>query len=706
MKRRSYSLAPGLAGALLFVVSGLTGCTTEQSKCGSGFSECNGECISDKTDPNNCGSCGNSCASPLVCSSGSCSDSCAGTQVACGRACVELVSDALNCGKCGNKCDNGATCSDGKCVGGMQPECKDRVPFATSGSYDLDAKVVQVSGRLTKNGVVVPDGSYRGYISFESKVTGNRSMPSFKDTGDATYQGSLFAGTYDVFYMPSGSCSNMGPLPCQKTLLRSGVNLTISGSLDFDVKTIQVSGKLTKNGVTVPDGAYRGYLVFENKQGGSRSMPSFKDTGEATYQGEVFAGTYDVRYQNSSSCSDRSALPCQSIVIQEGVNLNLSGSLDFNVKTVNLSGRVTKNGATVPDGANRGYLSYELKQGSARTMPTFKDTGEATYQGEVFVGTYDVVYRNSYYCSAGGVLPCGNLRLKSGLAVTTSGALDFDLKTVQVSGKLTKNGAAVPSGSNRGNLRFEQSDGNSISMQGFKDSGDATYQGEVFAGNYDVVFEPSYYCSTSSPLPCQRLRLRKGVTLNTSGSLDLDAKTVSVSGKLTKNGQTVPDGSNRGYLTFAHQDGGSMSMPAFKDTGEATYQGEIFAGTYAVSYLPSYYCGMASPLPCQSAQLRQDVPLTVSGALDFDAKTVSVSGKLTKNGAAIGDNPNRGSLTFTEKSGSSRTMPSFKDTGEATYQGELFAGAYSIYYNPSYYCSAMSPLPCQTTLLVGCPTAK
>jgi len=98
--------------------------------------------------------------------------------------------------------------------------------------------------------------------------------------------------------------------------------------------------------------------------------------------------------------------------------------------------------------------------------------------------------------------------------------------------------------------------------------------------------------------------------------------------------------------------------------------------------------------------------MTVSGALDFDAKTVNVSGKLTRNGQPVPDGTNRGNLTFVEKSGSSRSMPSFKDTGDTTYQGEVFAGSYSIFYNPSYYCSTMSPLPCQTALLVGCPAAK
>ncbi|MBL8634795.1 MAG: hypothetical protein JNM40_16340 [Myxococcales bacterium] len=706
MKQRSAGYVSAWAGAVLFVASSLIGCSEPTSKCGSGLSECNNECISDKTDPNNCGGCGSACAEPLVCSSGKCSDSCEGAQVACGRACVELASDPLNCGKCGVKCENGATCVDKKCVGGNQPECMNRIPFATSGSYDVDAKVVQVSGKLTKNGAMVPDGTYRGNLVFENKAGGSRAMASFKDTGDATYQGSLFAGTYDVYYQPSSYCSTSSVLPCQRFLIREDVQLTVSGALDFDVKTVQLSGKLTKNGATVPDSSYRGNLVFENKAGGSRAMPSFKDTGDATYQGEIFAGTYDIRYQNSTYCNDRSALPCQSLVIRTGVNLTTSGALDFDVKTVQLSGRVTKNGASVPDGSYRGSLVFELKQGSSRAMASFKDSGEATYQGEVFVGTYDVIYSRSSYCSSGGVLPCGNLRLRSGLAVTTSGALDFDLKTINVSGKLTKNGAMVPNGSNRGNLTFEQADGNAIGMQTFKDTGDATYQGELFTGTYDVVYTPSYYCSSSSPIPCQRLRIRKGVTLNQSGSLDFDVKTVQVSGKLTKNGAVMPDGTNRGSMTFALKDGGALAMPAFKDTGEATYQGELFAGTYDVNYQASYYCSATTVMPCQSANLRRDVGLTVSGALDFDAKTVQVSGKLTKNGQVMPDGTNRGSVTFVEKGGSSRAMPSFKDSGEATYQGELFAGAYSIFYNPSYYCSTMTTMPCQTNLLVGCPSGE
>ena len=50
---------------------------------------------------------------------------------------------------------------------------------------------------------------------------------------------------------------------------------------------------VTKNGSRVPDDTMdRGSLLFVLAGGGRRDMPSFKDSGEATYQGEVFAGRW------------------------------------------------------------------------------------------------------------------------------------------------------------------------------------------------------------------------------------------------------------------------------------------------------------------------------------------------------------------------------------------------------------------------------
>jgi uncharacterized Zn-binding protein involved in type VI secretion len=269
-----------------------------------------------------------------------------------------------------------------------------------------------VSGRLTRNGAAVPDGEYRGSLIFALDGGGSRSMTSFSDTGDATYRGEVFAGSYDVRYQPSGSCRSSGPLPCQSVMLRSKVSLVNTGALDLDAKVVSVSGRLTKNGATVPDGEYRGSLIFALVDGGSRSMTSFSDTGDATYRGEVFAGTYDVRYQPSGSCRSSGPLPCQSATLRAQVALSDSGALDLDAKVARVSGRLTRNGAAVPDGEYRGYLIFSLDGGGSRSMSPFSDTGAATYQGEVFAGSYDVRYQPSGSCRSSGPLPCQPMLIK------------------------------------------------------------------------------------------------------------------------------------------------------------------------------------------------------------------------------------------------------------------------------------------------------
>ena len=80
--------------------------------------------------------------------------------------------------------------------------------------------MIALSGRVTKNGAAVPGGSgSRGAISLNLVEGGERRMPALSATGEATYKGELFAGSYDIFYQPPSSCSEAGPLPCQSLLV-------------------------------------------------------------------------------------------------------------------------------------------------------------------------------------------------------------------------------------------------------------------------------------------------------------------------------------------------------------------------------------------------------------------------------------------------------------------------------------------------------
>jgi hypothetical protein len=80
--------------------------------------KCDGGCTDLKTDPQNCGKCGKTCAMGAQCVQGSCQ--CAMGQSICGNGCVDLKSDLANCGKCGTVCGGG---DGGSIMGGGMWSC-------------------------------------------------------------------------------------------------------------------------------------------------------------------------------------------------------------------------------------------------------------------------------------------------------------------------------------------------------------------------------------------------------------------------------------------------------------------------------------------------------------------------------------------------------------------------------------------------------
>jgi len=111
-----------------------TGCLGKKITCGGSV------CTDPKSDPLNCGKCGNKCPDGKSCTNGLCTEcpsdrhSCNGTCVdtdndknhcggckracksggaCCTGACADLQTDPDNCGKCGNTCD--MTCNKGMC---------------------------------------------------------------------------------------------------------------------------------------------------------------------------------------------------------------------------------------------------------------------------------------------------------------------------------------------------------------------------------------------------------------------------------------------------------------------------------------------------------------------------------------------------------------------------------------------------------------
>ena len=89
--------------------------------CAEGQSACGSYCSDLKSDPSNCGSCGNACR-PLgqyelaFCVNGQCQYECSEGTSYCDGVCTSLNNDPLNCGACGRVCDQATPyCSGGAC---------------------------------------------------------------------------------------------------------------------------------------------------------------------------------------------------------------------------------------------------------------------------------------------------------------------------------------------------------------------------------------------------------------------------------------------------------------------------------------------------------------------------------------------------------------------------------------------------------------
>ena len=117
-------------------MGGATGCValaTDVNNCGvcgnvcaTGSACCGGTCVA-LTSTNNCGACGTVCAAGQGCCNGACTSISSTTNCgACGNACMaggaccggtcQALTSATNCGACGNVCASGQGCCTGTCT--------------------------------------------------------------------------------------------------------------------------------------------------------------------------------------------------------------------------------------------------------------------------------------------------------------------------------------------------------------------------------------------------------------------------------------------------------------------------------------------------------------------------------------------------------------------------------------------------------------
>jgi hypothetical protein len=91
-------------------------CDDGECVCRFAFTPCGGICVDLRSDPMNCGGCGDACEVG-VCDQGNCElGGCQGS-TDCDGACVDLEVSPLHCGSCHEACVGDELCIEGECVG-------------------------------------------------------------------------------------------------------------------------------------------------------------------------------------------------------------------------------------------------------------------------------------------------------------------------------------------------------------------------------------------------------------------------------------------------------------------------------------------------------------------------------------------------------------------------------------------------------------
>jgi hypothetical protein len=93
--------------------------TISGERCSDGSVACGDSCVHLASSAQNCGGCGNVCASGDICDRGRCHPAAAGCSLPtslCGSDCVDVASDEQHCGGCGNACPSTASCSGSICA--------------------------------------------------------------------------------------------------------------------------------------------------------------------------------------------------------------------------------------------------------------------------------------------------------------------------------------------------------------------------------------------------------------------------------------------------------------------------------------------------------------------------------------------------------------------------------------------------------------
>lgn len=396
----------------------------------------------------------------------------------------------------------------------------------------------------------------------------------------------------------------------------------------------------------------------------------------------------------SSSSGSTSGGACTPAALQHDATLNFDLAGAPPTEEVHLTGNVTVNGAPLTSSnQSRGDLHFE---GRVRAKSALDAWGN--YEAFLPEGTYDVTYEEWNAACGPSSVSCGDQAL--GTVQFTRGVQthDFDLRGVHLRGNVTVEGQPLADATrSRGWIELVTADGGWGAAADLGATGAGSYDLFSAPGTYGVTFaaRPDLCQAATSPtqVPCTGAILAPAGALTADDTLDVDLKTVHLSGAVTVNGAPLQD--SQGSIELA----GPVDTVKFPIvvTDGGSYSATVSPGSYALAFQPAPgSCEVASTVqsPCNAEPLGT-VSLTADQVANLDVKSVSVSGAVTLDGQAMGTSTtDRGSIAFTRGESYPPLLPSLGASGPAAYSVRLAPGTYDVSYVPGTSCDPTAAVPC------------
>lgn len=359
-----------------------------------------------------------------------------------------------------------------------------------------------------------------------------------------------------------------------------------------------------------------------------------------------------------------------------GVPLSQDGTLDVDLKSIHVTGAVTLNGTALPTTTgSRGEIVFRERYTQSTARVDLQNSGPGRIDVYLAPGQYDVLFAgNAALCqSATNAMPCSGGVLKKSVMLTASGAIDLDLQSAVVQGRVTVNGAAIPASYiGSAGLSFRTPEKDSLS---FVPSTSGIYRVVLLKNTYTIAARGQMGCDAMNPLPCVAGTLTPSTSIQNDGVVDIDIKTIKVTGSILVNSQAVSTAnSGLGAVIFQLTGGGTAATKNL-----AAYQLTLLPGTYDLSYQPIANDCTAG-VPCVGGSIKKALAIQSSGVVDVDIPAVTVQGNVTINSQPIVAANERGTLLFV---GAEKDSVSTLATGPrqlATYKVVLLRGVYDVAY--------------------------